>query len=239
MQPSVLDATFTSADAAFALQHGNFGDFRRNLTRGDGFLRLPRATGPGAAGGDYRYGHLVEMLVHMHVASAFSREVAKNVTIALFSRLKHNDTGLRSFNELSREDQEAVRHGSQFTEEDDPSDLYWFVEFPHLVLNGDIISRNPASPTFVVFDPNRIIHDLEVILARGTDSLADIHSRMVRLSTAGYSDETTRQMVADSAQIPGILNLTGLLVRLDYLLGIRLNAKRPIGAKARPAAVVG
>lgn len=238
MQLDILDATYSTQDTAFALQHGNFGDFRRNLSRMTGdsgrlplFQVLPRHAVSGAGGGEYRYGHIVEFALHMHLGAAFTREIAKWVIVSGFRRLKDNDTGLAKFNGLSAEDQQVVWHGRTFTQGEDWYGLSWFVDFPHLVLGADIVSRDENDPMFWVFNPAsaRATFD-ELILAKGTDSLLEAHRALIKLETAGAMNEMTRQLVVDRCHVLGLVNITSILNRLDFLLSIRLRPRKPIGA---------
>ncbi len=226
---TLLTASYTTQDAAFALQHGNFADFRRNLMRGE-FLLLPRHSIPGRAGGEYRYGHILEMALQIHLGSTFTKEVAKTIIWGMLDRLKSNDTGLRKFNLLSREDKEAVMHGSEFSRDDDKFNLSWFVEFPMLVLGPDLVSRDAAKPTFFAFRPGHTHRKTPVLMLDGEANLQKVHAELVEMETRGAADDFTRQTLADACHVPGLVNLTAIMLRLEYLLSVRLRAAGPIGS---------
>lgn len=231
----ILGETFANQDVAFALDHWNFADFKRNLQRGEGpkdrLVILPRNTGSAGVGGEFRYAHIIEFAIHMALGPVYSRECAKAVCFSLFRRLMHNDTGLAKFNALSREQQDALRFGSTFEAEDDPFQLSWFVDFPRVFLTDDLISRDRSARTYALFDVRKILHDTHsLILTDGSTSLADAHDRLTRLVLDGVSDDRTRQRFEDDVRAPGILDLTSMLAVIDERLRVRLAARQLRGS---------
>jgi hypothetical protein len=227
MPIEVMNTEYSHQDAAFALEHGNFGDFQRNLAKGE-FLVLPRQTSPGP-GSKYRYGHLVELSLHMYIGAAYGRETAKNVVWALFSRLVHNDTGLKRFNALERADQDAVRAAEQDFAEEKFRNFAWHVAVPNLVFHADIISRDLASPTFLIFSPHRVMGSHDVSLVDGSTTFKGGHEHLLK-TLAGQGDRDYAEMIRSSLHTVGNINLTSILTRLDRLLGLRLRARGGLGA---------
>lgn len=230
----ILGATYSNKEAAVALGHGSFNDFKRNLQRGDEpkdrLVILPRNTGAAGVAGEFRYAHILEFAIHMHVGAVYSRDCAKAVCFALFRRLMHNDTGLKTISSLDREAQDAVMHHGSFDRDEDPYDVGKFVDFATLFLAENAISRDGANRTYALFDTRKILHDNHsLVLANGGAGLAESHDRLLRLVTEGASDERTREMLEDSARCPGVLDLTGALASIDRNLKRVLTARRLMG----------
>lgn len=231
MDFDVMTERYSASDAAYALNHGNFGDFQRNLRKG-GYLVLPRETTPGP-GSEFYYAHLVEIAINMHVGSAYSRDVGKAVAMGLFSYLNGNDTGLKKINALSEEDRRAL-YSIDAGGMDGPDQYVWLVKQPHLYLDTDLLSRDLADPSFVLFNPLNMFPTSRVSLVRGTLSLADTYAKVVAISTIGAGSEEYRREMEDRSHVAGVLNLTSLLNRLDERLELRLRGRGPIG-KRNPA----
>lgn len=228
MNYDVMAERYSAQDAGFALQHGNFGDFQRNLRKGN-FLILPREVTPGPSA-EYFYSHLVELCIHMHIGAAFSRDVGKAVAMGLFGRLHDNDTGLKNVNALSREDMEAL-YATMPEEMEGPQQYIWFVKHPHLFLGEDLISRDVANPTFALFNPLRPLGVMEVSLVTGATTLSEAYAKVLKTSTAAAGSEEYRRTIEDTCHVPSVVNLTSILSRLDERLAIRLRARAPIGRR--------
>lgn len=229
MSIDVMAERYSASDAAYALGHGNFGDYQRNLRKG-GFLVLPRETSPGP-GSEFYYGHLVELAINMHVGSAFSRDIGKAVAMGLWSLLGDNHHALKKVNNLSDEDRQALYAAGGDDMEGGSEQYVWLVKFPHLYLDSDHISRDASDPTFAVFNPLKVFPMLDIALIKGTASLAEAYAKVVALSTAAAGSEEYRREMEDRSHVPGVVNLTSLLNRLDERLAIRIRARAPLGQR--------
>ena len=234
MYPKILRATYSAKDCAYALQHGAFSNFRRDLTRG-GHLFFPRKTSPGPGGGEYRYAHIVEMAIHMTVGTYRDRHLSRAVVWGLFNLLCGNNYGNKKLNADTNEVRNLILFGGSDFEEGDfppytPKEATRLVDFAAYFLGEDFISRDPEQPTFLVYDnaANKAgAADVELIPDM---TLSEAHLRIVKLKTQYVADAQVEAMHREESADMPILNLTDLLCQIDHRLKFRLDAQVIRGA---------
>ncbi|MBO9422329.1 hypothetical protein J7481_22655 [Labrenzia sp. R4_2] len=234
MYPEILTATYSAKDCAYALQHGAFSNFRRDLTRG-GHLFFPRKTAPGPGGGEYRYAHILEMAIHMTIGSYRDRHLARSVVWGLHNLLQGNEYGCKKLNADTQENRNIIWFGGSDFEENDfpphtPHDATRIVDFPSYYLGDDFISRDEDQPIYLIYD--NAAHkagaaDVELIPDM---TLKEAHQRIVKLKTQYAANAETEAMRREESSDMPILNLTDLLSAVDQRLKLRLDAQAIRGA---------
>lgn len=218
----IMGADYSPQDVAFALNHHNFGEFRRTLSKSS-FESLPREVKPGP-GALYRYAHVVESAVLMHVGSAFTLRKASHAVHGLFDKLIGNEYGNAKINELPKKEREVVLMHSTFSSQDDTWGFGRIVDYPQIYLGADFISRDLTKPTFLVFTPLQET-SREVDLLDGSVALSEMYAKYLDRVSEYAVDERTASALREDYGIPGVVNLTNMLVRMDERLSIRLLAR--------------
>lgn len=234
MYPEILKATFSAQDCAFALQHGAFTSFRRDLTRGR-HLFFPRKTSSGPGGGEYRYAHVVEMAIHMTVGSYRNRHLARSVVWGLDNLLQGNDYGCKKLNADTNDIRNLIMFGGSGFEEDDfpphsPRDATRLVDFAAYYLGEDFISRDPEQPTFLIYDNAAHKEGAAVVELISDMTLYEAYLRIVKLKTRYAGDAQMQAARREESTDMPILNLTDLLCQIDHRLKFRLDAQAIRGA---------
>lgn len=222
----IFTSRYSQSDAAFALDHGNFSEFRRTIAKGN-FQLLPRHSAPGP-GAEYRYGHLVEMAVFMSLGAAHTKETAKSVLVYGLSDALW--VARAKYNAMSPDEQEAIDSCQSFHMSDDPMQFSWFVDFPKLTFSNEAFSRDPAKPSFWIFNPAHLHSRGDVRRVLGDLSLAQLHATVVKMTTEGAMNEEVSAMLARNCDVPGVVNVTAILNRLERRLQTLLAARKPSAA---------
>lgn len=237
MNEDILKATYNSKDCEFALQHGAFSRFRRDLTRG-GHLFFPRKTTPGPGGGEYRYAHIAEMMIHLAMGPINKDSKARNVVHALARELQ--SIGFRHINDMPKSSQnEILSGGTHFTPDDypvnltedgnevrgTPRDIRIIVNFPEVFFSSKIISRDEDNPTFLIFDPSRPKDMPSRVKMIGNMSLIEAQREIVRFFNENTDNRELKSYNAERAASLPIINLTTLFCYLDWRLKARLDTQ--------------
>lgn len=228
----LLKQTYTTADAAAALRHPNFGDFRKNLER-LGLMVLPRHAQPGPGGGQYRYTHIAEMALQLELAR-FGRKTASGAIRTAF----HAMDWTHQVNELPPDIRQLVFHGCSFKREEDPFEFGRYVDFPNETLPQHFKHRDPANPVFWMFDANRMIQAAETGVPGGDyfavvwgedpahqPTLAAAHEALIINAQRAFGDPDDRELVREDLSAVGIVNVTTVLRFLDERLAFRLRVR--------------
>ena len=234
MDDNILKATFTSQDMAFAFQHPKWPVWQRDLTRA-GALALPRKASPGPGGGEWRYAHVVERGILN--ALLHRKGTGRAVVAGLIRLLMGNEYGLKKINALEDDMRRAVFYGSSEWEDDHfpegtPRDFAQVVDFPIFYFDDDFISRDPKTPTYLVFDPTPDLPRPAEVKLIGDMPVSEVYDISVALRTKyiAFDDERFRQIVIDDADDLPVINMTAMLSRLDQRLALRLQASTIRGA---------
>lgn len=230
---AILNATYSAADVAHALQHQSFANFQREVGR-SGALLLPRrrGTGPGAA--NYRYPHLVELAFLIRVAYGRGRAGARAAFWGLLLLLQ--EQAVAKMNTMSSEERRAIlTHRMEFEEGEYPAgaphELGRAVEFPSVYFGADFLSRDPENPTFFMFDPQPFPDaPARGMLLTGTVTLADAHQQLANMKTGNVAKGENDSWAREPADDMPIINLTTMLARIDDRLALRLKSREMRGA---------
>jgi hypothetical protein len=218
----ILSVRYSTPDAAFATDHGDFGEFRRAIIKGK-FQLLPRHVQPGP-GAEYRYGHLVEMAIFMSLSVAYSKETAKSV---LFYGLRDAmSVAVAKYNAMSPDEQQAIDNYQNFEASEDPMQLSWFVDFPKLTFSEEAFSRDPAKPSFWIFNPVHLRSRGDVRRVSGDLTLSQLHAEVVKMTTNGAMNDDVAAMLASRCDVPGVVNITEIINRLERRMQIRLAGRQ-------------
>lgn len=231
MLDTVLKSTFTTADTGWALQHGSFTNFNREITR-TGASVLPRKRATGLSEGAYRYPHIAELELQINLGSRRSRAVARSVMWGLLRLLQNH--GNEKINQMPREDQSAIWSGGSgwdYTEDfadGVPHDFGQIVDFPALYFGEDIISRDPANPTWMLYDSSPMPGSAaKVKLIGGALPLVQAQEALIDLKAQNVAsdDVRMREVIRAECNDLSVLNLTSMLVPIDARLELRLRAR--------------
>ncbi|EHS53424.1 hypothetical protein PDO_1134 [Rhizobium sp. PDO1-076] len=239
MLDKVFSASYSAKDCAFALQHGNFSNWRRDQTKAKAFY-LPRKASAGPGGGEYLYLHAIEMGFALALGNTRRPFVARQVFAGFVHLLSGNDYLLKKINALPDAERLAFwRTDWGYVPEDHPilgeyadgqpvrslsePSVKWLLARPELALGPDVISRDPASPTFLIYDPHphkeRIINDVGII---GDMPLSQARSEYFKLRSANWASDTAH-IEEDCDDLP-VVNLTTLFNRIERRLALRIEA---------------
>ena len=230
MSENIIDATYSAQDCAFALQHGNFTHFRRELARG-GHLFFPRKARPGPGGGAYRFAHVLELAIQMTVGGAYGLKVGRNVTWGLWRAMQ--DAVINRASPLPATVNADVFSAMGSFEADDypkgtPFDAHGAVDYPEVFCGADIISRDASKPTFLLFEAVALgeaapgqAASVDLI---GDMSLSKAHAAIVALHTRNARGAAVIAERREAAALMPVLNLTALLAPIEERLRQRLAA---------------
>lgn len=232
MSDAFLKATYSTQDVAFALQHGNFANFQRELTRTDASV-LPRKRARGPGGGEYRYAHVLELAFQLAIGGHRNRSVAKSAFWGFLRELQAR--GTKKLNDLPDEDRNAILFGGSGFEDEDfpassPHDLAQLVDFPTIYFGSDFLSRDPGKPAFLLFDNNPPPGARGEVSLVGDISLSEVHKALIKLKLPTTHDDRWEEIIREQFDELPVLNLTALLERIDSRLKLRLKARDIRGA---------
>lgn len=220
---SVLTATYSSKDCAFALQHGNYARFRTDMTR-NGYALLPRRAAKGPGGGEYRYGHVFEMALDLAIGANRGYRAARSAIWALFREMQ--GYGLEAINKLSAAERTELLtdYREPFDEQPEhtPLDLAQLVDLPQFFFGDDLISRDAKRPTFMIYD-TRLTGDAGRARLIANVTLLQAQSMLVDLKSE-FGDARFRESMEEASDDLGVVNLTTIVRRLDDRLALRLMA---------------
>ena len=239
MLDKVLASSYVAQDCAFALQHGNFSNWRRDQTKAGAFY-LPRKASAGPGGGEYRYLHIIEMGFALALGATRRPLVARQVFAGFLRYMAGNSVLLKNINAMSDEERNALWSMDWgYLDEDHPVlailddgrevrdrevSLKWLIARPDLAFSSDVISRDPAKPTHLVYDPyfhkDRISNDIKLI---GDMPLSEARVEYFKLRSANWSSANHDTIDEDCDDL-AILNLTTLFNRIERRLALRLEA---------------
>lgn len=230
----VLKATYSTQDVAFALQHGNFTNFQRELTRAEISI-LPRKRVPGPGGGEYRYAHILELAFQIAIGVKRSKPLGKSVFWGFLRELSGNDFGIKKLNAMPQEDRNAIWHGGSGFEDEDfpagaPHDLAQVVDFPSIYFDHDFLSRDSENPTFLLFENSPFEGSPATVRLAGDMSLIEAHRALIDMKMPHAGSESMAEIIEEQFDDLSIINLTAILKRIDDRLALRLKARDIRGA---------
>ncbi len=233
----ILTADYTHADAAFALQHGNLSLFLKNMNR-KGIRYYPRKISTGPGGGSFRYGHILEIALHLAVGAYRSGHIARAVVGGLDRLLTGNDFALKTINAFPDDERRAIIvRKAEYQVADWPMDSETgrpiapigntlLLDHPEFVLTEGAISRSATAPTFLIYNPAISEQHITTQVALTSDmSLSEAQSAVIALRTQNGTVDYTNSVIEDCDDLP-VLNLTSLMVRLERRLAVRLEANQ-------------
>lgn len=235
MTGNAANGTYSAADVAFALQHGTFANYVREMTR-VGALILPRQRTRGPGGGNYRFAHILELAFAITVGGARGRAIGRSVFWGLLNVLGDDAHALSVINALPDEERHAViLHKPDFDPDDYPEGvphaLAQVVEFPQFYFGSNFISRDPKKPTFFTFDPAPAPGAPAMgLLLSGDESLVSAHQHLLDLKLERAGSPATKEMYAEQVDDIPLVNLSTMLNRIEERLALRLKAREIRGA---------
>ncbi len=240
MLDKVFSASYVARDCAFALQHGNFSNWRRDQTKLGAFY-LPRKTSAGPGGGEYLYLHLIEMGFALALGQNRRPFVGRQVFAGFIDLLCGNHHLLKKMNALSDEERREIFNTDWgYIPEDHPIlgeyadgqpvrdlsnvSVKWLLARPELALGPEVISRDTSSPTFLIYDPHphkeRVTNKVRLIADM---SLSEARKEYLAMRVGNGSPEYASHVEEDCDDLP-ILNLTTMFARIEKRLAMRLEA---------------
>lgn len=233
----ILTADYSHADAAFALQHGNLSAYLKNMNR-NRVRYYPRKVSAGPGGGAFRYGHILEIALHLAIGSYRPSHIARGVVAGFDRLLTGNEFALKKINKLPGKERNAIYLNSDNYEMTDwptdhkngqiiaPRDNTLLLDFPQFALTEDVISRDPENPTFLIYNPavheGTISTEVELIPDM---ALSEVQKAIIRLRSDNGTPDFTDSVIEDSDDLP-VLNLTSMLNRMEARLSFRLQANK-------------
>lgn len=217
----MMHDTYTTAEAAAAIEHGSFSTFRRNFYA-SGFNNLPLFKDAGR--GQYAYGQIAEMSLFLAVQASKRREVAKGVVWGVVDALIAKQMAARKFDDAMA-DTLARQHEIVPQPDVCPAGLFPALLAPDAVFGSDTVSRDPDNRTWAIFSTHGADTGKAKVALLQEDaglSLADIRKSAVDLETEGAVDERTRYLMELPALTPNLLDLTGTFNRFEENLKVRL-----------------
>lgn len=228
MLHQILTATYSSGDVGYALQHPKFANHQREVTRARSSI-LPRRAAPGPGGGEYRYAHVVEHALLMSIGVRRGRDISRAVFLGLARELSGNSRGNKKINNLPDDERHAIMFGGTSFEDADypdgaPKDLARIVDYPTIFFDEDFISRDPAKPTFLLYE-NEPVPGAALVILTGDRSLGEAQAELIERKLYSAGSEDMKEIVRERFDDIPALNLTTLLARIDERLKLRLKAR--------------
>ena len=217
--------TYSTAEAAAAIEHGSFPTFRRNFYS-NGFNNLPLFSEAGR--GQYTYGQIAEMALFLGVQASHPREVAKGIVWGIIDALIAKQVAAQNFNDALRTT--AIQEDELEKAPHCPSALYPALLAPDAVFGGDTIARDPDNRTWALFSTRGAdAGKARVELLQEGDgkglTLKMVRECAVNLETEGSADPRTRYLMELPALTPNLIDLTGTFLRFEGNLEVHLSAR--------------
>ena len=217
----MMHDTYSTAEAAAAIEHGSFSTFRRNFYA-SGFNNLPLFEK--SVRGQYAYGQIADMALFLAVQASERREIAKCVVWGIIDALIAKQIAARNFDDAMAVT--VARQGELILQPDVcPADLFPALLAPDAVFGSDTVSRDPDNRTWAIFSTRGAdTGKARVVLLQeeGGLSLSDIRKHAVDLETEGAVDDRTRYLMELPALAPNLVDLTGTFNRFEENLRVRL-----------------
>lgn len=213
---TILTEKFQTPEVAAGIGHGNFSVFRRNYYADELNLLPPIKD---ANRGEYTFAQIVEMEVHLTAASTHTRHEAQLITWGILQALL--DKAIQT-----PEGQKALFGKVTYANEIEahshcPNDLLPILHRPDVFLSGDIISRDPNSRSWALYHNFGAQSGKRAkvrILNEGSEddtSLKGIKTALTEMVMEHVDDSRTRHAFEPFTFTPHLIDLTGLILRLE------------------------
>lgn len=224
MLDQLMNETYTAAEAAAALGHGNFGDFRRNAKRDDLFV-IPQREAT-----RYEYANLFEMACQMVISTLHTRETGKNFSFTLFRYFERRVHTTADWQKAfpSIDSRLAIDFGDGEDQVVDKYRLGQFLVAPALLLGADVISRDADRHTHAAYILKRInfTQDGLFLVSDEETTLKSLREKATKVARADFVNERQAYDAAYNAVGLGLIDLTEIANRLDEQLAYIVGSRR-------------